>query len=70
MESVSNRAYLSVDEAAEYLGISKSLLYRMTSTQSIKHFKFSPKLIRFKKTDLDEFMDTFTVEAINLQTKI
>jgi len=67
MESLSKRAYLSLDEAAKYLGISKSLLYKYTSTQYIKHFKISRKLIRFKIDDLDEFMDLFQIEPINSQ---
>ncbi len=65
MESLAKRAYLSTDEAAEYLGFSKSLLYKMTSKSVIKHIKITKKLLRFKKTDLDEFMDKYKVEAIN-----
>lgn len=67
---MNQRAYLSLEEAANYLGISTSLLYKYTANQFIKHFKVSRKLIRFKITDLDEFMEDFKIDAINVQTKL
>ena len=65
MVSLQSKAYLSIDEAAEYLGFKKSLLYKMTSNSLIKHIKVSRKLLRFKITDLDEFMEKYKKEAIN-----
>ncbi|MBK6700365.1 MAG: helix-turn-helix domain-containing protein [Saprospiraceae bacterium] len=60
-----SKAYLTPDEAAEYLSIKKSTLYQMTSKALIKHIKLSRKMLRFKLTDLDEFMDGFKVKTID-----
>jgi len=64
MKAKVNKTYLSTEEATEYLGISKSLLYRLTSHSLIKHIKISRKLLRFKLNDLDEFMEKYKVYPI------
>ena len=45
----------SVPRAAEYLGISKSFLYKLTYSNKITHSKPSGKLIYFQKSDLDKW---------------
>jgi excisionase family DNA binding protein len=45
--------YLSFDEAAKYLKLSKSTLYKHTSAGNIAHYKPNGKLILFKRKDLD-----------------
>jgi len=47
---------LSFSEAAEYLDVSKSHLYKMTSTAKIPHFKPNGKMIYFKKSDLNNYL--------------
>lgn len=47
---------LSTEEAAKYLGVSTSLLYKMTSRRKIRHFKPTGKLVYFKREDLDKWM--------------
>ena len=47
---------LSLDEAAVYLGISKSFLYRLTSTGAIPYYKPAGKKIYFSKSDLDGYI--------------
>ncbi len=47
---------LTFAEGAEYLGYSKSYLYRLTCGKKIKHFKPTGKNIYFDKADLDEYM--------------
>lgn len=42
--------------AAEYLGISRSHLYQLTSKGQIGHFKPAGKKIYFDKADLDEYL--------------
>jgi excisionase family DNA binding protein len=42
--------------AAEYLGISKSHLYQLTSKGKIGHYKPAGKKLYFDKTDLDEYL--------------
>ncbi|MDX9694526.1 MAG: helix-turn-helix domain-containing protein [Bacteroidales bacterium] len=51
----STKGHLTVDEAAEYLSISKSDLYKRTSQGTLK-FKKPGKHIYFLKKDLDEYI--------------
>lgn len=46
---------LDLRQAAQYLHISKSALYRLTSQRTIPHFKRGKRLY-FKKEDLAEWM--------------
>lgn len=47
---------LNSDEAAIYLGISKSTLFKLTSTRVLPFSKPNGKLIYFKRSALDEWM--------------
>ncbi|MES2766800.1 MAG: helix-turn-helix domain-containing protein [Bacteroidota bacterium] len=47
---------LNLAEAAQYLGFSKSHLYKLTSSNAIKHFKPQGKQVYFQKSDLDAFL--------------
>ena len=45
----------SLNDASEYLGISKSTLYKLTSQREIPFHKPNGKLIYFQKSDLDNW---------------
>lgn len=47
---------LTLDEAARYMGVKKSHLYRLTSQRSIPHYKPSGKMCYFKRAELDEWL--------------
>ncbi|HYQ86146.1 MAG TPA: helix-turn-helix domain-containing protein [Bacteroidota bacterium] len=47
---------MTLDEAASYLHISKSYLYRLTSKSLIPHYKPGGKKIFFDKNDLDHYI--------------
>ena len=47
---------LSFSEAAKYLDVSKSHLYKLTSKGLITHFKPNNKKIYFKQSDLNNFL--------------
>ncbi len=47
---------LSFKEAVQYLDVSKSYLYKLTSQSKISFYKPNNKLIYFKKSDLDNWM--------------
>lgn len=47
---------LTFDEAADYLDVSKSHLYKLTSKGEIPHFKPRGKRIYFTRTDLNTWM--------------
>ena len=56
---------LTLDEASKFLGISKSDLYKRTSSKSIPFFKPSGKLIYFLREDLENWMMSNRQESIN-----
>jgi len=47
---------LSLSEAAEYLDVSKSHLYKLTHKNQITFFKPNGKKIYFKKSDLNKYL--------------
>ncbi len=47
---------LSFNEAVEYLDVSKSFLYKLTSQGKITHYKPNNKLIYFRRDDLNKFL--------------
>ena len=47
---------MTMEEAARYLNISKSYLYRLTSKSLIPHYKPGGKKIFFQKHELDRYI--------------
>ena len=47
---------LTLDEAAQYTGIKKSSLYKLTASKAIPHFKPNGKVIFFKRHALEQWM--------------
>ena len=47
---------LSVAEASEYSGFSKSFIYKITSSNDAPFYKPNGKTIFFKRSDLDDFL--------------
>ncbi len=47
---------LSMQEAAEYLHVSKSYLYKLTSANRIPYYKPTGKLVYFDKKELDAWI--------------
>lgn len=55
---------LSFDEGAEYLGVSKSHLYKLTSSCKIPHYKPNGKHIKFDTNELDDWMKQNRIKTI------
>ncbi len=53
---------LTMDEASEYLGISKLTLYGWVSARKLGFVKVG-RLVRFKQEHLDKWIDQHTVKA-------
>jgi len=51
-----NEKPYTIETACQYLGISKSTLYKLTSERKIDHYKCNGQLIYFKKQDLDNYV--------------
>ncbi len=56
--------FLTVDEAAEILGVKKSTLYVWISKGKVPFYKVG-KFVRFSESDLAEFLKNKRVEAKN-----
>jgi excisionase family DNA binding protein len=53
---------LTIDEASEYLGISKLTLYGWVSARKLGFVKVG-RLVKFKQQDLEKWIDQHTVKA-------
>ena len=53
--------YLTADQAAEQLGISKVSLYRLCSSRRIRHRRAGKKFL-FEKADLEAYLESTVVE--------
>lgn len=47
---------LTSAEAAQYMGVSKSYLYKLTMAKAIPHYKPMGKICYFNRHELDEWM--------------
>lgn len=52
----SNKDVFNSEEACAYLGISESLLYKLTAGREIPHYKPRGKNLFFSKAELDEWL--------------
>lgn len=57
-------APLSFDEACAYLKISKSTLYKLTSSRAIPHYKPKGQMIYFSIEDLEKFVYSHKIETL------
>jgi excisionase family DNA binding protein len=53
---------LTMDQASEYLGISKLTLYGWVSARKLRFVKVG-RLVKFKQQDLDKWIDQHTITA-------
>ena len=51
-----SKEILTLEEAAEYMGMKKSYLYKLTSSNKFKFFSPLGKLIYFLKEDINDFL--------------
>ena len=52
------KTLLNLDEAAKYMGMSKSSLYKMTASRQLSYYKPNGRFILFEREELDELMRT------------
>ena len=55
-ESYTVKELLTSDEAAAYMGISKSYLYKLTMRRAIPHYKPMGKLCYFNRNELEQWL--------------
>ncbi len=54
--TASPKEVLTLEEASEFLGVSKSQLYKLTRTAAIPHYKPNGKYIYFDRAELVEWV--------------
>lgn len=52
----STKQVFTFQEACMYIGISESMLYKLTSNKEIPHYKPRGKMVYFAKEELDEWL--------------
>jgi excisionase family DNA binding protein len=60
-----SKEILSLEEAAEYLKLSKSCLYKMTSAKEIPYYVPGGKKIYFRRIELDNWILNSKVNSVN-----
>lgn len=63
---------LTSTEAAAYLGVTKSWLYKLTMRRLIPHYKPTGKLIYFNREELEQWLQAnrvATADEINAQAQ-
>jgi excisionase family DNA binding protein len=54
--------WLTSVEAAKYTGLSEGFIRQLVATRQIRHARFGPQTIRFRRAWLDDFIASQTVE--------
>lgn len=62
---LSQKTVLTFDEVAQYTGLSKSYLYKLTSAAGIPHFKPQGKHIYFNKAEVDQWLQRNPSKPLN-----
>lgn len=55
---------LTADEAAKYMGVSKSYLYKLTCKQEIPHYKPMGKMCYFNRQELEAWLQRNKIELL------
>ena len=55
---LTQKEVLTSEEAARYLGISKSYLYKLTMNQQIPHYKPMGKMCYFNRVELESWLQS------------
>ena len=64
-ESNSERSLLTTTEAAHYLGVKPSYLYKMMMRRAIPYYKPGGKLCFFSRDDLDAWLTSIRIKSQN-----
>jgi excisionase family DNA binding protein len=62
---LTQKTVLNFDEVASYTGLSKSYLYKLTSSAGIPHFKPQGKHIYFNKLEVDAWLQRNPTKPLN-----
>ncbi|MCM1531062.1 MAG: helix-turn-helix domain-containing protein [Bacteroides sp.] len=63
-QSIGVKKILTSEEAAAYMGISQSTLYKLTSSRQIPHFKPRGKMCYFDREELERWLQRNRVASM------
>ncbi len=64
-QTIQQKEILTIEEAADFLDLSTSRLYKMTHNKVIPHYKPGGKKIYLKRKELEEWILNGRVESVN-----
>lgn len=65
MAGLTSKEVLTLDEAVQFTGLTKSYLYKLTSSQRIPHYKPNGKMCYFNRTELEAWLLQNRVSTID-----
>lgn len=69
---LTQKEVLTLEEAAQYTGMKKSYLYKLTASKAIPHYKPNGKNCFFRRTELEDWLTAnpvATMEDLNGQAR-
>jgi excisionase family DNA binding protein len=64
--AIHNQTFFTLDEFCLYCGFSKATAYKITASGKIKHYKPTGRTLRFKKSEVDEFLMSNPISPVVL----
>lgn len=64
-EALAQKKVLTSDEAADYMGVSKSYLYKLTMRHEIPHYKPRGKMCYFNRQELEQWLQRNRVATVD-----
>ncbi len=67
------KSVLTFEEAASYMGMSRSYLYKLTATKQIPHYKPGGKMLFFERAELEAWLlsrRVDTTDEVSAQAQI
>lgn len=62
--AICHKEVLTLDEAAQYTGMKKSYLYKLTAAKAIPHYKPNGKNCFFRRTELEDWLTTNPIATV------
>ena len=62
--AICHKEILTLDEAAQYTGMKKSYLYKLTASKAIPHYKPNGKNCFSRRTELEEWLTANPVATV------
>lgn len=62
--AICHKEILTLEEAAQYTGMKKSYLYKLTASKAIPHYKPNGKNCFFKRTELEAWLMSNPVATV------